>query len=159
MKMTTFFRRLALMLLVLLAIFSTIGFISNITFNDLMEWFEKDRHQIDVGYGFHYAEDREIPLQEKKMSVLKPKKYITHENIQPQTIEELIDPVQYPSVEVIATGYTAGIESTGKTRNHPEYGITYSGVEVKRDLYSTIAADLNIYPIGTIMYIDRKSVV
>src|SRR5699024_3309791 len=51
------------------------------------------------------------------------------------------------------TGYTAGHESTGKTEGHPDYGITYSGVEVKRDLYSTIAADLDTFPIGTILYI------
>lgn len=35
----------------------------------------------------------------------------------------------------------------------PEYGITYSGVKVKRDLYSTIAADLSVFPIGTILFI------
>ncbi len=56
-------------------------------------------------------------------------------------------------MKVIATGYTAGVESTGKGPNHPEYGITYSGVMVKRDLYSTVAADLSIHPIGTILFI------
>src|SRR5699024_9151013 len=50
-------------------------------------------------------------------------------------------------------GYTAGAESTGKTPDHPGYGITYSGVPVKRDLYSTIAADLDVFPIGTVLYI------
>ncbi len=30
-----------------------------------------------------------------------------------------------------ATGYTSGIESTGKRPGHPEYGITYSGVKAK----------------------------
>lgn len=54
---------------------------------------------------------------------------------------------------VLATGYTAGIESTGKTSAHPAYGITYSGVKVRRDLYSTIAADPTIFPIGTILYV------
>src|SRR5690625_6204471 len=84
-----------------------------------------------------------------------------------QSLEETMNMEQYPKATVVATGYTAGIESTGKTADHPEYGITYSGVEVKRDLYSTIAADLTVYPIGTVMYIpdygygvvaeDRKS--
>ncbi|WP_239672026.1 3D domain-containing protein [Mangrovibacillus cuniculi] len=60
---------------------------------------------------------------------------------------------QYPSQTVTATGYTAGIESTGKTVGHPSYGITYSGVKVKRDLYSTVAADLSVFPLGTILYI------
>lgn len=57
------------------------------------------------------------------------------------------------SVEVVATGYTAGKESTGKSPGHPQYGITYSGVKVRKDEFSTIAADPRVFPIGTIMYI------
>lgn len=60
---------------------------------------------------------------------------------------------QYPKVRVVATGYYAGFESTGKTPSHPSYGITYSGVKVRRDDYSTIAADLRVFPLGTILYI------
>lgn len=56
-------------------------------------------------------------------------------------------------VEVIATGYTAGVESTGKRPGHPQYGITYSGVKVRRDQVSTIAADTRLFPIGTLLYI------
>ncbi|MBD3109035.1 3D domain-containing protein [Bacillus sp. AGMB 02131] len=70
-----------------------------------------------------------------------------------QAIEEGYSLTKYEKARVIATGYTAGEESTGKTLNHPAYGITYSGVKVKRDLYSTIAADLNIFPLGTILWI------
>ncbi|MFC0044258.1 3D domain-containing protein [Metabacillus iocasae] len=69
------------------------------------------------------------------------------------TLEEAYDWSKYPAHNVLATGYTAGYESTGKQPGHPEYGITYSGVKVKRDLYSTIAADLNVFPIGTILFI------
>ncbi|XJZ26795.1 3D domain-containing protein [Bacillota bacterium Lsc_1132] len=69
------------------------------------------------------------------------------------SLEDAIDWSQYPKQTVVATGYTAGYESTGKSKNHPEYGITYSGVKVKRDLYSTIAADLRVFPIGTILFI------
>lgn len=57
------------------------------------------------------------------------------------------------SVEVTATGYYAGKESTGKSPGHPEYGITFSGVKVRKDLFSTIAADPKVFPIGTILYI------
>ncbi|WP_019123760.1 3D domain-containing protein [Brevibacillus massiliensis] len=60
---------------------------------------------------------------------------------------------QYPKIQVVATGYTAGYESTGKKPSHPAYGITYSGVKVRRDKYSTIAADLRVFPLGTILYI------
>lgn len=73
----------------------------------------------------------------------------------PPTLEEAFDWTKYPKKQIIATGYTAGIESTGKNPGHPLYGITYSGVKVKRDLYSTIAADLSVFPIGTILFIPN----
>ncbi|TVX94553.1 hypothetical protein FPZ44_03155 [Paenibacillus agilis] len=57
------------------------------------------------------------------------------------------------AMTVTATGYTAGIESTGKLPGHPSYGITYSGVKVRRGYVSTIAADLGIFPLGSILYI------
>lgn len=93
---------------------------------------------------------------------------------QPQVVHELpepeSEPVQesykykpdlghdlqkYVPVEVVATGYYAGKESTGKDKNHPEYGVTYSGVKVVRDVnsFSTIAADPKVFPIGSILYI------
>lgn len=98
---------------------------------------------------------RQTGLQEKKLQTRKPnQRYISSDEIEgPKTLEEAIDFTQYPTTTVVATGYTAGVESTGKSPNHPEYGITFSGVKVKRDLYSTIAADLNVYPLGTILYI------
>ncbi|RST77657.1 hypothetical protein D4T97_004080 [Siminovitchia acidinfaciens] len=68
-------------------------------------------------------------------------------------LEEAFDWSQYPMKKVVATGYTAGVESTGKRPGHPSYGITYSGVKVKRDLYSTVAADPKVFPIGTILFI------
>jgi 3D (Asp-Asp-Asp) domain-containing protein len=71
------------------------------------------------------------------------------------TLEESVNWEQYPKNRVVATGYTAGVESTGKNPGHPSYGITYSGVKVKRDLYSTIAADTSVYPIGTILFIPN----
>ncbi|WP_339228636.1 3D domain-containing protein [Oceanobacillus sp. FSL K6-2867] len=103
------------------------------------------------------AELRQSALEQKELNLTKAKqRYISSDEIEAkQTIEEAIDFEQYPIATVVATGYTAGIESTGKTEEHPEYGITFSGVKVKRDLYSTIAADLTVYPIGTILYIPN----
>ncbi|NIK12165.1 3D domain-containing protein [Alkalibacillus almallahensis] len=60
---------------------------------------------------------------------------------------------RFPTRTVLATGYTAGYESTGKTKDHPQYGITYSGLQVQRGSLSTIAADLNQFPLGTVLYI------
>lgn len=98
---------------------------------------------------------RKSSLEEKDLNrKVAPTTFISNDSIEaPKTLEEAIDFEQYQKANVVATGYTAGVESTGKTQNHPQYGITYSGVKVKRDLYSTIAADLNVYPIGTILYI------
>ncbi|MGW8956557.1 3D domain-containing protein [Paenibacillus sp. NPDC055715] len=62
---------------------------------------------------------------------------------------------QITTMTVTATGYTAGYESTGKRPSHPGYGITYSGVKVRRDknTLSTIAADPKTFPLGSILYI------
>ncbi|ERI09615.1 3D domain-containing protein [Aneurinibacillus aneurinilyticus] len=72
-----------------------------------------------------------------------------------ESVETLATLAQYPKVNVVATGYSPGPESTGKDVGHPAYGITYSGVKVKRapQSFSTIAADLNTFPLGTILYI------
>lgn len=60
---------------------------------------------------------------------------------------------KYPAIHVTATGYTAGKESTGKAPGDATFGITKSGVKVRRSFYSTVAADPNLFPIGTILYI------
>ncbi|GAB4072765.1 stationary phase survival protein SpsC [Barrientosiimonas marina] len=103
------------------------------------------------------AEYRETTLEDKTLKTKRQQKsYISSERIEgPETLEEYVNAENYPSATVMATGYTAGVESTGKTSEHPQYGITFSGVPVKRDLYSTIAADLDVYPIGTVMFIPE----
>lgn len=72
-----------------------------------------------------------------------------------QTVKQQLAPQKsaYDKVKVVATGYTAGVESTGKRPGHPSYGITYSGVKVRRDMVSTIAADPRLFPIGSLLYI------
>lgn len=62
---------------------------------------------------------------------------------------------KFSAVEVVATGYSAGKESTGKNPGHPQYGITYSGIKVVRDVtaLSTIAADPKVFPLGTVLFI------
>ncbi|TSJ60340.1 hypothetical protein FPQ13_12055 [Allobacillus salarius] len=62
---------------------------------------------------------------------------------------------QFEIKTVIATSYTAGVESTGKSPGHPNYGITFSGLEVQRDELSTIAADPEFLPLGSVLYIPN----
>lgn len=57
-----------------------------------------------------------------------------------------------PLGEFEVTYYTAGVESTGKDKSHPAYGITRSGARVEKDI--TIAVDPNIIPLGSYLYIE-----
>ena len=50
------------------------------------------------------------------------------------------------------TAYTAGPESTGKRPGDPAYGITASGAKVQPGV--TIAADPNVIPMGSTVYIE-----
>ncbi|MFB4169276.1 3D domain-containing protein [Virgibacillus sp. JSM 102003] len=135
----------------------TLSSISNITITDVNAWVA-DGSEVSYENTGKTAGKRQVTLKEKNLNVAKQqKRYISSEQVEgPKTLKEYSEEFimkQFPSNTVMATGYTAGVESTGKTPVHPQYGVTYSGVTVKRDLYSTIAADLSIYPIGTIMFI------
>lgn len=128
----TVIRRTAMIILVVMAMLSTYTSMTNVEVSDLSTWF--NRLITEKFYPFkHYSTNASYRIT--------------------SSLEEAFDWSQYPTKKVIATGYTAGKESTGKTPDHPAYGITYSGVKVKRDLYSTIAADLDVFPIGTILFI------
>jgi len=50
------------------------------------------------------------------------------------------------------TAYSAGVASTGKTPEHPQYGITSSGTRVMEG--RTIAVDPKVIPLGWWVYID-----
>ncbi|SEQ87392.1 3D domain-containing protein [Piscibacillus halophilus] len=75
------------------------------------------------------------------------------ENVEQASMSAEVAFKQFPAKTVVATGYTAGYESTGKTKEHPQYGITYSGLTVQRDVISTVAADPNVFPLGTVLYV------
>ncbi|GAA0428634.1 stationary phase survival protein SpsC [Lentibacillus halophilus] len=155
MQKQTWIKKSAMFLLFLGALVMTLSSVSNLTVTDVQAWVAKDYEasfETTTNSGSGYSR---IGLEKKSLKTKKQqKRYISSEQIEgPKTLKEYINLEQYPSATVTATGYTAGVESTGKTPEHPQYGITYSGVPVKRDLYSTIAADLDVYPIGTIMFI------
>lgn len=150
MKSKMVFRRTGMSLLFLGALYTTVTAVSNISLADLQVLMREEakvfkNEQMTVSKENHMTRQEDVHLLKQKDSIT--------EKADQKPIEEILQLENYPQEKVMATGYTAGIESTGKTSDHPEYGITFSGVAVRRDLYSTIAADLNVYPIGTIMFI------
>ncbi|WP_335870337.1 3D domain-containing protein [Bacillus sp. 2205SS5-2] len=154
MKMTKLWTKRTIMtLLVVLALMTTLETVSGVKASSfigalIQQAEQKVEHQtktISIGYKMLKTvrdDSKKISASEVVMST-KPR------------LESSFNWSQYPLKTVVATGYTAGVESTGKDENHPLYGITYSGVKVKRDLYSTIAADLSVFPLGTILFIPE----
>lgn len=53
---------------------------------------------------------------------------------------------------VTLTAYDAGVNSTGKSKGHPQYGITYTGTVVKEG--RTAAVDPKVIPLGWWIYIE-----
>lgn len=142
------------MIFLLLGILCTaITSIWNITWDN--GWFWMNQDAANAGVKSENLAQHKVLLEKKPLTkACESGRHLSSGKIDGQeTLEEAMNMEQYPKATVTATGYTAGTESTGKDSDHSEYGITYSGIEVKRDLYSTIAADLDVYPVGTIMYI------
>lgn len=147
-----FIFRFVFLSLFLAALYVTTSEVTNMSWQDFLEG-KKMIQNVAATNG----EFPTLPIYEGEKSwqtMHERKTYTSSVSIEgPRTIEEAINVDELPKKRVTATGYTAGVESTGKTADHPEYGITYSGIQVKRDLYSTIAADLTVFPLGTILYI------
>ncbi len=145
-------RRLFMSILFLCALTTTFEVISGVEAKDVVKWYAKN-----LTIGEESGTFRVLGLTFKTMNSEPTVQTEISSRVeavnQDMSLEEAIDWSQYPVKKVVATGYTAGVESTGKSPNHPSYGITYSGVKVKRDLYSTVAADLDVFPLGTILFI------
>lgn len=55
------------------------------------------------------------------------------------------------ALKMTATAYDATFESTGKRPDHPQYGITYSGLKVRHGI---VAVDPKVIPLGTWLYVE-----
>ncbi|KHE67612.1 3D domain-containing protein [Halobacillus sp. BBL2006] len=146
-------KRVLYIFLFILAFYSTLANVSNLSITDLDEWIAAKINK--ESFESTSLDEKEVMINEKSLNVKNAQqRYVSSSTVKAaQSLAESMDLSQYPSHTVVATGYTAGEESTGKNPEHPEYGITFSGVNVKRDLYSTIAADLSVFPIGTVLFI------
>ncbi|MCY7862820.1 3D domain-containing protein [Bacillus haynesii] len=140
------FRRFLMTVLFVLAFMTTFFAVSGVEAQDISSW-AKER---DLSLKQLMLTFKSLPEEKAEKTSLSAAEQIKNK---PKSLEDAFDWNKYPKQKVTATGYTAGAESTGKQPHHPDYGITYSGVKVKRDLYSTVAADPSVFPIGTILFI------
>lgn len=160
-RIKTLIKRFAMVGLFFMALIVTFQTISGVKTESLLSFAnlkaEEKRIEDKDSIFAHKLKSLGIPL--KMLKSMTPSRLLTSpaeaSSGTAPSLEDDIDWSQYPKKTVIATGYTAGFESTGKNAGHPEYGITYSGVKVKRDLFSTVAADLSVFPIGTILFIPE----
>lgn len=147
-------KRTIMLLLLIGALLTTFESVTGVKASTLADWIFVDAGPSAPRY---QQGDKGIRLSFKSLfkaaSVHTYQTYPAAVAIKIPSLEEDMDWSQYPVKTVVATGYTAGPESTGKAPGHPLYGITYSGVKVKRDLYSTVAADPAVFPIGTVLFI------
>lgn len=145
--------RFAMSFLLIAALTTTFQSISGVEAKSVVtsvyENVKRDSTQLNLSLALELMGFTDQSMQKTVKTTVEPTKVA----VESPALENEFDWSKYPIHKVLATGYTAGYESTGKKPNDPEYGITYSGVSVKRDLYSTVAADLNVFPIGTILFI------
>ncbi|MCY7694282.1 3D domain-containing protein [Bacillus altitudinis] len=139
--MKTWMKRLFMTVLFMLALMTSFTGISGVEPSDLAAWVK------ETDAGKHVSSFLKHPKRQTMA--------VKSDELRAVSLEEAFNWNDYPKQKVVATGYTAGVESTGKTKEHQAYGITYSGVKVKRDLYSTVAADPSVFPIGTVLFIPN----
>ncbi|MCY9389095.1 hypothetical protein MOF42_18285, partial [Bacillus haynesii] len=125
------FRRFLMTVLFVLAFMTTFFAVSGVEAQDISSW-AKER---DLSLKQLMLTFKSLPEEKAEKTSLSAAEQIKNK---PKSLEDAFDWSKYPKQKVTATGYTAGAESTGKQPHHPDYGITYSGVKVKRDLYSTV---------------------
>lgn len=88
----------------------------------------------------------------------------TELNKRNETIESLRNTIKNFEVKHLVplgkfktTAYDLSVQSCGKTREHPEYGITASGYSLKgmdRKKAMTIAVDPKVIPLGSKLYVE-----
>ncbi|WP_144679227.1 3D domain-containing protein [Bacillus altitudinis] len=139
--MKTWMKRLFMTVLFMFALMTSFTGISGVEPSDLAAWVK------ETDAGKHVSSFLKHPKRQTMA--------VKSDDLRAVSLEEAFNWNDYPKQKVVATGYTAGVESTGKTKEHHAYGITYSGVKVKRDLYSTVAADPSVFPIGTVLFIPN----
>lgn len=107
-------KRTTITILFVFAIFTTFRSISGVQADDLVTWLDQQQSDnviVDTALSVITYSLKTLP------AIYRPNMMLSSAEVkQTRTIEDAIDFTQYPVVHVTATGYTAGQESTGKTK-------------------------------------------
>ncbi|HEY8530548.1 MAG TPA: ubiquitin-like domain-containing protein [Paenibacillaceae bacterium] len=96
--------------------------------------------------------DRIIAVGTRKPEVAAASYNASEDEVQTVTLDGISVQVRRVLKNVKLTAYSAGPASTGKTPDHPYYGITSTGVKVQEG--RTIAVDPDVIPLGWWVYIE-----
>ncbi len=117
--------------------------------------------ELQPGRNGKYLNTYELIYQDGKLAERNLIKSVTLEEKVDRVVEEGViatisrggQTMRYSKViEVIATAYDAGYESTGKRPDHPQYGITRSGRRAVEGV--TIAVDPRVIPLLSQVYVE-----
>lgn len=100
-----------------------------------------------------YEDDKEVKRQLLSDTIVSNpmKKVVEHGTLMGYTTTRG-EKFRYKEVmNMRATAYTASFKDTGKTPDHPEFGITYTGIRARRGI---IAVDPRVIPLGTKVYVE-----
>jgi uncharacterized protein YabE (DUF348 family) len=107
----------------------------------------------EIHYCITYEDGKEIS---KSLVLEKPLSPPVSEVIEYGTVSNITssrgDVIRYKEVlDMRATAYTASFKDTGKHPDHPEFGITYTGIKAE---VGVIAVDPKVIPLGTKVYVE-----
>lgn len=100
-----------------------------------------------------YEDNKEVKRQLITDTIVsKPEKEIVEYGTVATYTASRGDTIRYKKViEMSATAYTASFKDTNKHPDHPQFGITYTGVRVKKGI---VAVDPKVIPLGTRLYVE-----
>jgi 3D (Asp-Asp-Asp) domain-containing protein len=106
-----------------------------------------------INYSVIYEDGKEVKRDQIKETIIKePVKEVIERGTKSVLITSNGNRYNYKKIlNVNATGYTASYSDTGKSPGDPGFGITCTGIPVRKGV---IAVDPNVIPLGSKLYIE-----
>lgn len=107
----------------------------------------------EVEYKVTYENGKEIErIVDSRKVITKPVDKVIEKAEEKYIVSSRGQVIRYKKVLIMeATAYDLSVGSTGKTPDHPEYGITFSGTRARPGV---VAVDPRVIPLGTKLYVE-----